>query len=210
MTSSEISKPRGYWEFWSEDARRTGSLLYARLAAAIAEDETLKALAARARNGQPHANMILGAVHFLLLRGVEHPLKRFYATVGGGAEGLYEDPFADFRDFVLAHQREVAHLIETRVTNTNEVARSAVLHPGLRVIARACGEPLHLIEIGPSAGVNLIWDHYVVRYTRGGGVVASISPETELVLDCELKGERTPPTGRTPTVASRVGLELNP
>src|SRR5579864_4446579 len=113
MTSSEISKPRGYWEFWAEDARRTGSLLYARLAAAIAEDETLKALAAHAQKGQPHANMILGAVHFLLLRGAHHPLKRFYATLGGEASSQAEDPFPDFRDFVLAHEREIARLIET-------------------------------------------------------------------------------------------------
>lgn len=210
MTSSEISKPRGYWEFWAEDARRTGSLLYARLAAAIAEDETLKALAAHAQKGQPHANMILGAVHFLLLRGADHPLKRFYATLGGEASSQAEDPFPDFRDFVLAHEREITRLVETRVTNTNEVARSSILHPGFRVIAEKCGEPLHLIEIGPSAGLNLIWDEYGIRYTRDGKAVASIAPEAELVLDCELRGERTPPRARTPAVASRVGLELNP
>src|SRR6516225_5530478 len=120
MTTSEVSKPRGYWEFWAEDARRTGSDLYARLAAAIAEDDALKALAARARKGQPHANMILGAVHFLLLRGIDHPLKRFYATLGGRTKVAEDDPFPDFRDFVRGHENEVARLIETRVTNTNE------------------------------------------------------------------------------------------
>jgi hypothetical protein len=210
MISSEISKPRGYWEFWAEDARRTGSQLYARLAAVIAEDDALKALAARAQKGQPHANMILGAVHFLLLRGVDHPLKRFYATLGGGAKVDEDDPYPDFRDFVLGHENEVARLIEARVTNTNEVARSSVLHPGFRAIADACGAPLHLVEVGPSAGLNLIWDRYGVRYTRDGSIVASVSPNAELILDCELKGERMPPMGKTPAVASRVGLELNP
>jgi hypothetical protein len=210
MTESEISKPRGYWEFWAEDARRTGSQLYARLAAAIAEDDALKALAARAQQGQPHANMILGAAHFLLLRGADHPLRRYYATLGGGANAEKDDPFPDFRDFVLAHEEEIARLIETRVTNTNEVARSSILHPGFRAIAEACGEPLHLVEIGPSAGLNLIWDCYGVRYTRGGSTVADISPEAELVLDCELRGERNPHFGKTPFVGSRVGLERNP
>ena len=210
MTSNEISKPRSYWEFWADDARRTGSELYARLAAAIAEDDGLKALAARAKKGQPHANMILGAVHFLLLRGTDHPLKRFYATLDGRTKVEEEDPFPHFRDFVGAHEDEVARLIETRVTNTNEVARSSVLHPGFRAIAEASGEPLHLIEIGPSAGLNLIWDRYGVRYARDGRVVGSILLDAELVLDCDLRGERTPPMGRTPSVASRVGLELNP
>jgi hypothetical protein len=210
MTSDEISKPRSYWEFWAEDARRTGSELYARLAAAIADDDALKSLAARARKGQPHANMILGAVHFLLLRGADHPLKRFYATLGGGSKVEEDDPFPDFRDFVTGHQDDIARLIETRVTNTNEVARSSILHAGFRAIAQACGEPLHLVEIGPSAGLNLIWDSYGVRYTRGGVAVAGIALDAELVLDCELKEERTPPFGTTPVVGSRVGLELNP
>src|SRR5215472_14817504 len=201
MTTSEISRPRGYWEFWAEDARRTGSALYARLAAAIAEDETLKALAARAQKGQPHANMILGAVHFLLLRGADHRLKRFYATVGGAVSAETEDPFPDFRDFVKSHEPEVAHLIETRVTNTNEVARSSILHPGFRAVANACGEPLHLIEIGPSAGFNLMWDRYGVRYVREGRVVANILPDSELVLACELRGEKMPPLGKTPATA---------
>src|SRR5215472_5529771 len=153
MTSSEISKPRGYWEIWAEDARRTGSQLYARLAAAIADDDALKALAARAQKGQPHANMILGAVHFLLLRGADHRLKRFYATLGSGTAAKDDDPFPDFRDFVLTHEDMIARLIETRVTNTNEVARSSILHPGFRVVSEACGAPLHLVEIGPSAGL---------------------------------------------------------
>src|SRR5215469_5142472 len=104
METSEVSKPRGYWEFWSEDARRIGSTLYARLAAAIADDDALKALAARAQPGQPHANMILGAVHYLLLRGADHPLKRFYASVGGMARSEEADPFPDFRDFVWGRE----------------------------------------------------------------------------------------------------------
>jgi hypothetical protein len=66
-----------YWAFWSSDARRIGCELYARLAEAIGRDEDLKALSARAKKGQPHANMIFGAVHLLLLRGADHELKGF-------------------------------------------------------------------------------------------------------------------------------------
>ena len=43
-----------------------------------------------------------------------HPLKRFYPTVGGSAEG--EDPFPAFRDFVATHIAQIKPLIETRVT----------------------------------------------------------------------------------------------
>ncbi len=208
--TERVEKPREYWEFWSEDARRTGSELYTRLAASIGGDAELKALAARAKKGQPHANMILGAVHFLMLRGAEHPVKRFYATAGGKVRAEDEDPFPDFRDFVLSHRDAIAPLIETRVTNTNEVARSVFLHPGFRAAYDWFTAPLYLIEIGPSAGLNLIWDRYGVRYTRDGKTVAEIAPDAPLVLECEARGERLPPTGPTPAIAGRIGLELNP
>ena len=105
MAGRMSAKAIDYWTFFAGDARRTGSPLYARLAEGIGSDAELKVLAARARVGQPHANMILGAVHFLLLRGADHPLKRFYGTLGGTATVENEDPFPDFRDFVLSHHR---------------------------------------------------------------------------------------------------------
>ena len=199
-----------YWTFFAADAKRTGSPLYARLAEEIGNDENLKALAAQARIGQPHANMILGAVHFLLLRGAAHPLRRFYGTVGGTVSAQAEDPFPDFRDFVRSHRVEIERLIATRVTNTNEIGRSALLHPGFRHIAAQMSTPLSLIEIGPSAGLNMIWDTYGVRYLKNGTVVAAVNETAPLVIDAELKGEHVPPTAPAPKVGGRVGLELNP
>jgi len=195
---------RDYWAFFAEDARRTGSELYARLSAGIGGDAELRALAALAKQGQPHANLILGAVHFLILRGAQHPLARFYATAGGTVSALDTDPFPDFRDFVQTHLSEIAPLIETRVTNTNEVGRSAILNAGFRALPVTA--PLSLIEIGPSAGLNLIWDQYGVRY----GAHAAVNADAPLVIDCELRGEKVPPAGPAPAVQGRVGLELNP
>lgn len=203
-------KPFDYWAFFAADALKTGSLLYSRLSAGIGGDETLKALAARGKPGQPHANLILAAVHFLLLRGADHPLKRFYATVGGTARAEGEDPFPTFKGFVEKHLAQIQPLIETRVTNTNEVGRSALLHPGFRTLAAEANVPLHLIEIGPSAGLNLIWDKYGVAYAKDGATVASVNPDAPLVIACELRGDKTPPTGANPDVAHRLGLELNP
>src|SRR5581483_653580 len=201
---------RDYWAFFAEDARKTGSVLYSRLSASIGKDEAMKALAARARKGQPHANVLLAAVHVLLLRGAEHPLKRFYPTVGGAVSAEADDPYPDFVDFLETHRDAIVPLIESRVTNTNEVGRSALLHAGFRAIAAAAGEPLSLIEIGPSAGLNLIWDRYGVRYFKDNAVRASVGGDAPLVIDCELRGEGVPPAGPAPQVASRLGLELNP
>ena len=199
-----------YWDFFAKDALKTGSVLYSRLSAGIGGDEELKALAARARKGQPHANLILAAVHFLLLRGADDPLKRFYATVGGTVSAQHEDPFPDFAAFVRKHRAAIEPMIATRVTNTNEVGRSAVLHPAFAMAAKAAGSPLSLIEIGPSAGLNLIWDKYGVRYRRDGQTVATLNDAAPLVIDCEARGDKVPPAGAPPPVASRLGLELTP
>jgi hypothetical protein len=145
----------------------------------------------------------------LLLRGAAHPLRDFYPNLNDSqkADG---DPYPAFRDFCMTHLAQIDALVTMRVTNTNEVGRSALLHPGFRIAAQVAGEPLNLIEIGPSAGLNLIWDHYGVDYTKDGKAVASISPDARLVIDCEVKSESLPPTGPSPRIASRVGLELNP
>jgi hypothetical protein len=202
-------KPVDYWDFFAADAKRTGSEIYARLAGGVGGDEELRELAARAKPGQPHANLLFGAVHFLLLRGAQHPLRDFYPDLNGGHTKT-DDPFPVFRDFVRVHRAQLEPLISTRVTNTNEVGRSAVLHAGFRALAAEAGEPLNLIEIGPSAGLNLIWDRYGVSYNRDGKTVASIAPDAPLVIQCELRGDKIPPAAATPRVGKRMGLELNP
>ncbi len=202
-------KSYDYWTFFADDAKRTGSQMYAQLASGVGADEELRALAARAKPGQPHANLLFAAVHFLLLRGARHPLRDFYPNLNEGRT-KQGDLFAAFRDFALSHRKELERLISTRVTNTNEVGRCALLHPGFRVVAAHAGEPLNLIEIGPSAGLNLIWDRYGVNYCKDAKLVASITPYAPLVIDCELRGDAIPPTGPTPRLARRIGLELNP
>lgn len=184
-----------------------GSPFYAQLSLGIDGDEDIKALAARVRPGQPAPNVLLAAVHYLLLRGADHPLRNFYATLGGaGGEGA----FAHLRDFVRRHHAELAALVETRVTNTNEVGRSAILHAGFHALGQMERAPLHLIEIGPSAGLNMIWDDYGIRYRRGADIAAEIRPDAPLSLDCDLQGPHNPPFATPPQIASRTGLELHP
>jgi hypothetical protein len=163
-------------------------------------------MAARAKEGQPQANVLLAAVHYLLLEGADHPLADHYASVRPHPHPA-DDPFPVFRDFCRAHAKELLPLIETRVTNTNEVARSTSLYPSFDHVAREAGEPLHLIEIGPSAGFNLNWDRYHYTYgsqTRGPAAA-------NLKLEADVRGAGALDLGPTfPKVASRVGLELNP
>ena len=199
---------KDYWRDFAQEARRQGSPLYAQLADAIDGDESLKALTANRRPGQPSANLLLAAVHYLLLKGAVHPLRGCYPTLGGSAPG--DNVFALFQDFVATHRDAVRQLIETRVTNTNEVGRAAILRAGFGALAQEEPAKLNLIEIGPSAGLNLNWDQYGVRYRRDGTMAAQALPGAELVLDCDLKTDALPPVTVLPRLGRRLGLELHP
>ena len=48
---------------------------------------------------------------------------------------------------------------------TNEVQRSWALLPAF--LSLADGRPFDLLELGPSAGLNLLWDRYAYRYSSG-------------------------------------------
>lgn len=200
-----------YWEFFVAEARRNNAPLYEELACGVTRDEALKQFANSVRPGQPPGNILFAAVHYLLLRGADHPLRRFYPNLNDGIRlSDSSEAFPAFRDFVENHRDALAPLIRARVTNTNEVGRSAILHAGFRVLAAEVGEPLHLVELGPSAGLNLIWDRYAVRYRGDGEEILAGDENAALVLETRLRGAGKPPTGPTPHVASRLGLERDP
>ena len=200
----------GYWDFFAREAKLANAPLYVRLSEGVGGDEALQELAGHVRAGQPFANILFASVHFLLLRGARHPLRKHYPSLNEGPAPLGEDPFPLFADFCAKHREDLLPLIKTRVTNTNEVGRCGTLNAGFRAVAKEAGAPLHLIEVGPSAGLNLIWDRYRIRYFRGAEEFFTDVPDAKLTIDVELKGEKIPPHGAAPKIASRVGLELNP
>jgi hypothetical protein len=207
-----MSHPQtGYWEFFAAEAARGKSPLYEKLALAIGEDESLIALAMRKRDGQPAANILLGAVHVLLLQGANHPLADHYPSVRPGAEPSCE-PVQAFKEFVAKHEAALIPIIEAGITNTNEVGRSATLMPAFDHVARTAGQGLHLIELGPSAGFNLNFDRYAYVYSRDGvDAIQTGPPSASVQLNCELRGPHDPPLSDDPVpILSRRGLELNP
>jgi hypothetical protein len=88
---------------------------------------------------------------------------------------------------------------------TNEVARSAALLPGYLTIAARTGLPLAIRELGASAGLNLLFDHF--RYTYGafawGASPAAVS------IACEWRGASADLAGAI-AVADRRGCDLRP
>lgn len=197
---------RLFEQFGKFEAPPNHSPLYARLCLEIAEDPELLTLAARARSF-PVPNVFLAAVHYLVLGGTDHPLARFYPTAGG-AGGGDANPGPDLRDFCLAHRDEIGELIATRRTQTNEVRRCAVLLPALALASQRSGAPLALVEIGASAGLNLLFDRYAYDYGTAGRFG---DPKSPLHLECAWRASAPPaiPTP-LPAVFRRVGLELEP
>jgi hypothetical protein len=169
-----------YFRFFANESRRGGSPLYEQLALGIADNPALQVMAARRKKGQPPANLILGAVHYLLLKGVDDPLKDYYPSVGG-TRPVDDKAFGLFAAFCRTHEAELVDIISTRATNTNEVGRSALLTPAFDIIARTAKAPLALIEIGSSAGLNLNFDRYGYRYTDEQG-----APKLERWTDASL------------------------
>lgn len=200
-----------YWTLFSAEANRIGSPLYGDLALKIRDDTRLRAIAAHAKPGQPQANLILAAVHYLLWSGKTHAIAEHYPSIQPGAQPK-TDAFTLFREFCLQHEAELIKLVAARITNTNEAARSTSLYPAFDHIARQSREALHMIEIGPSAGFNLNWNHYAYNYVRDGQNILHRTPHNaQLTLNTELRGQKTPGLSPAiPEVSSKVGLELNP
>lgn len=185
-----------------------GSPLYYDLALRTADDAELLGLAAEARPGQPPPNMLLGAAHELLLRGADHPAVAYYPT-RGGTRAPGPEAFAAFKDLCLSNREAMLVLLRTRLTQTNEPRRCAYLLPAFATAAAAGGgRPLALLEIGPSAGLNMLWDRY--RYTYGDGRIYGDS-HSPVRISTELRGPGRPPLPeQTPAVAWRAGVDLSP
>jgi hypothetical protein len=80
--------------------------------------------------------------------------------------GAQVGPYGDFRAFLAAHWAEVAEIVLSRSTQTNEAGRCATLLPSLAQISAAEGRPLALIEVGASAGLTLFPDRYGYEFVR--------------------------------------------
>ena len=185
---------------WFADGIMVGYCpIYDEIARSVAEDRELLTLQYSAR---PHGHlppMLLAAAHALLLRGIEHPLRDVYA----GRSTAHAAPL--FRDLCLENRAALLDLLNTRTVQTNEVGRSALLGPALTWAAD--GEPLQLIDVGCSAGLNMLCD----RYRLGYGEYGSTGPEDSPVrIDCRVVAGTPPVLPSLPAIAGRVGIDLDP
>jgi hypothetical protein len=173
----------------------------------IANRPALLELAGLVPPPQFAVNVLLAAVHDLLLAGADHELAAHYCSVASrrGVECRAIDATAVidlFDSFCREHRSEISDRCLTRKTQTNEVGRCAAVRAALSAIDVG---PVALLDVGCAAGLNLFVDAYAYDY---GTPEPLGDPGARPVLHCTLLGAE-PPTA-LPTIASRTGLDLSP
>jgi hypothetical protein len=154
---------------------------------------------------------LAGGLHALVLTGQDGALAAAYAAAGAGrparntllpaASGLALAEAA-----LAALARNEAFLLRwlDSAPQTNEVRRSiAMIATGHWLTARY-GLPLVLSELGASAGLNLLWDHYALAVGD-----QRFGPD-DATLKLEPAWQGPPPPLAHPAIRARAGVDLNP
>lgn len=116
----------------------------------------------------------------------------------------------DWDDFAAAldvHAGSLGRFVREQGVQTNETQRCVALVPAFLTLARETGLPLDLVELGPSAGLNLVFDGYRYRYAEG----TFGDPLGRLTFDAAERRQVPAALLDTPLqVRSRRGIDLAP
>jgi hypothetical protein len=171
----------------ADDFERGGSKLYAALSRSLADDPMVAAIVGDHKPLWEAPLRLFGGVHYLELSGV------------------VQHPWPKLRGVLEANRDWVARFVAEHPVQTNEVQRCWGLLPGFLTVAD--GRAVDLVELGPSAGLNLFWDRYRYRY----GEASWGDADSPLVLSGAAKGG--PPRDLFATdvaVRSRTGIDRRP
>jgi hypothetical protein len=167
-----------YRRFAERECKRYAPTYYELALAAAADDEVV-AFLAQLPIVQP--NLFLAAIQRL-----------------AGPDGM-PTTGAMLRSVVVQRGEEIANIMRSRRTQTNEVGRCAVLLPALPP------GPLALLEVGASAGLCLLLDRFLYDFgpTRIG------DPSSPVHLRCAVAGPAPLPSV-VPRIVWRAGLDARP
>jgi hypothetical protein len=171
----------------ADDFERGGSKLYAALSRSLADDPVVAAIVGEHKPLWEAPLRLFGGVHYLELSGV------------------VQHPWPKLRGVLEANRDWLARFVAEHPVQTNEVQRCWGLLPGFLTVSD--GRPMDLVELGPSAGLNLFWDRY--GYRHGEAFWGDL--DTPLVLSGAAEGG--PPRelfATEVTVRGRAGIDRRP
>ncbi|MBI1181563.1 MAG: DUF2332 family protein [Alphaproteobacteria bacterium] len=145
---------------------------------------------------------LAGALHCLVLSGRAPALADYYPSAGGR---FREDGLAGAATAVLHAEHAFVASFLRNTPQTNEVGRSGVLIGGFLAVAGETGLPLRCLEVGASAGLNLLWDRF--RYDFGSAQWGD--PASPVPVTTRWTGQ-APDTGMSAVVTERMGCDLSP
>lgn len=157
--------------------------------------------------------LLLAGLHREVLTGTTEVagLAEYYPSVGGTRSADDDHLSAQLRAALEACQQPLAEFIKTASVQTNETGRGLcwllpVLSPGWPAI--------HLVELGASAGLNLVADqrHFQLRSAPGGSDLLALGSGAPPQFVVASQGDFSPPSGhqRLPIIRSRIGCDLAP
>jgi hypothetical protein len=141
---------------------------------------------------------LAGALHALVRRGDAPGLAALYPPAP------LPDEASLWREIAPHLDSEPLLRFLDQPPQTNEVGRAAPFMAGLLAVAELYPLPLHLFELGASAGLNLLLD----RYAHDLGGLRAGDLTSRLQLKPAWKGP--PPPQAEVRVLSRAGADLNP
>lgn len=204
MTRPDTHLAELFTEFVQTAARRAP--LYSAISALCAPAHWCHELMAHAPVEQRRPVLWCAALHLVCRRNPTDPLAAFMPTITTHPRPPEDLRVTDLEAFARRHREALSEVMSTRRTQTNEVGRSAVVMPVLAQVSREMCMPLALLDVGSSAGLNLLFDQYSYAYDPGPRLEGA--PQAP-VLHCGTRGDPPLPT-TIPTVSARRGLDIAP
>ena len=195
---------RRLFRFFAATQCRGRSAVYEALSESVAGDDRLLELIMIASPEQRRPSLLFASVNWLLAQDPTAELRTYY-PIHGGDRSVGSDLGPAFADFCLRNRAELLELLAHRSTQTNEVRRCFALRLGLRQVSRRWPGPLHLVEVGTSAGLNLIFDRYAYRID--GQLVEGDGSAAVITTELRGGGRLDWATGADPVISRRLGLD---
>ncbi|MDV9171168.1 DUF2332 domain-containing protein [Streptomyces sp. W16] len=203
----EAERLRRLFRFFGATQSAGRSPVYEALSEGVAGDDGLLGLLLDTPEEQRRPSLFFAAVNLLLASRRGSELAAYY-PIHGGHRAVDDRLVPALSAFCRRHRDELARLLSERSTQTNEIRRCVALRVGVDHVQRHWPGPVAFAEVGASAGLNLLFDHYDYRLD---GEVSSTTSASSVVVSCEVRGASGTGILRTaPPITRRLGIDQRP